>query len=212
MCVSGCVFKQVHTSCSSLRRTFLMTVFFTSETRIFCFHCKRKVCESHEVTISSSYTLTYTFAIISAQGPPVSPTQASCPPFCLTVFCRHLVCVAKGDQPRRFFAGTISTHSNSTRIILALFVFNNAKHIAIGISKSLRTTCTGRPSLRPSPSNPPGALRVSRAFTMAMSAALACLHSSKPPSYLETLTGERSECGSQDGGEDDEDTFTGLES
>ena len=25
MCVSGCVFKQVHTSCSSLRRTFLMT-------------------------------------------------------------------------------------------------------------------------------------------------------------------------------------------
>ncbi len=32
------------------------------------------------------------------------------------------------------------------------------------------------------------------------------------PSYLETMTGERSECGSQDGGEDDEDTFAGLES
>ena len=179
MCVSGCVFKQVHTSCSSLRRTFLMTVFFTSETRIFCFHCKRKVCESHEVTISFSYTLTYTFAIISAQGPPWMRTQAS---FSIILRCDFLYtsCLCcDGDEPRRFFAGTISTHSNSTRIILALFVFNNAKHIAIGISKSLRTTCTGRPSLRPSPSNPPGALRVSRAFTMAISAVLAFLHASK---------------------------------
>ena len=110
MWVSGCVFKQVHTSCSSLRRTLLMT-FSRARHEFSVFICKRKVCESHEVTISFSYTLTYTFAIILAQGPPVSPTQASCPPFYVVVFCTHVVCVAKGDEPRRFFAGTISTHS-----------------------------------------------------------------------------------------------------
>ena len=77
MCVSGCVFKQVHTSCCLIIATYLSHDFFTSETRIFCFHCKRKVCESHEVTISFSCTLTYTFAIISAQGTPWMQTQAS---------------------------------------------------------------------------------------------------------------------------------------
>ena len=57
--------------------TYLSHDIFTSETRIFCFHCKRKVCESHEVTISFPYTLTYTVAIISAQGQPWLTTDAS---------------------------------------------------------------------------------------------------------------------------------------
>ena len=152
--MSGCVFKQVHTSCSSFRqRTFSLALHEEHEFSVFiareCFVSQMKS-PYHSLTL-----LTYIFAIILAPGPPVSPTQAPCPPFWFAFFCTRLVLfvLANGDDPRRFFAGTISTHSNSTRIILTLFVFNTAKHIAIGISKSLRTICTGRPSLRPSPSN-----------------------------------------------------------
>ena len=186
--------------------------FFTSETRIFCFHCKRKVCESHEVTISFSCTLTYTFAIISAQGPPWMRTQAS---FSIILRCDFLYtsCLCcDGDEPRRFFAGTISTHSNSTRIILTLFVFNTAKHIAIGISKSLRTTCPGRPSLCPSPSNHPGLCEYLVLSQWPYQRCLLFFMLQNSANYLEALTGERSERGFQDGGKDDEDTFAGLES
>ena len=140
--------------------------FFTSETRIFCFHCKRKVCESHEVTISFSCTLTYTFAIISAQGPPWMRTQAS---FSIILRCDFLYtsCLCcDGDEPRRFFAGTISTHSNSTRISQSEFQKVYAP-LVLGVRPSAHLPPTTRGS------------RVSRAFTMAISAVLAFLHASK---------------------------------
>ena len=180
MCVSGCVFKQVHTSCSSLRRTFLIIMTFSRARHEFSVFIARERFVSHMKSPYHHLTLLH---ILSPSYRHKDHRFRQLKPlvhhFGLLFFAHVLFVLANGDEPRRFFAGTISTHSNSTRIILTLFVFNTAKHIAIGISKSLRTTCTGRPSLRPSPSNPPGALRVSRAFTMAISAVLAFLHASK---------------------------------